>query len=72
LLHPCCKDLPTRSNVAASTERLLTVSEVAERLGVSAFTVYNLCDRRELAHVRVSNAIRIPPDSLRGFIAGQS
>ena len=38
---------------------LLTVQEVAEQLQVSTATVYRLCDRGELAHVRISNAIRI-------------
>ncbi|MBM4363181.1 MAG: helix-turn-helix domain-containing protein, partial [Deltaproteobacteria bacterium] len=38
----------------------LTVREVAERLRVSAATVYALVGRGELAHVRVSNSIRIP------------
>jgi excisionase family DNA binding protein len=41
---------------------------VAERLGVSPATVYKLCDRGELVHVRVSNAIRIAPGDLAGFI----
>src|SRR5439155_22165987 len=39
---------------------LLTVKQVAARLGVSAATVYGLCERRELHHVRVANAIRVP------------
>ena len=60
------------SNAEGNTERLLTVREVAEQLGVSAFTVYNLCERGELVHVRVSNAIRIPPEALRAFIASRA
>jgi len=51
--------------------RLLTVREAAERLAVSTFTVYGLCDRGELPHVRVSNAIRIAPAELAAFLAGQ-
>ena len=38
----------------------MTVPEVAMRLGVSRSTVYQLCERGELQHVRVSNAIRVP------------
>jgi excisionase family DNA binding protein len=45
-------------------ECLLTVREVAERLGVSTATVYALRERGELPHVRVSNAIRIRPADL--------
>src|SRR5438105_1101099 len=40
-------------------ERLLTVREVAEVLAVSTPIVYTLCERRELAHMRISNAIRV-------------
>ena len=51
--------------------RLLTVREVAERLAVSTATVYALCERGEIRHVRVSNAIRIQPDDLEAFIVGR-
>jgi len=51
--------------------RLLTVREAAERLAVSAFTVYGLCDRGELPHIRISNAIRIAPAALAEYLAGQ-
>lgn len=51
---------------------LLTVRQVAERLGVSAATVYVLVARGELAHVRVSNAIRVAPADLEAFIAAKT
>jgi excisionase family DNA binding protein len=51
------------------TAPLLTVREVAERLGVCSATVYALVERGELGHVRVSNAIRIAPRELSAFIA---
>jgi excisionase family DNA binding protein len=47
---------------------LLTVKQVAARLGVSAATVYGLCERRELHHVRVANAIRVSPDAVEAFL----
>ncbi|HEY4883110.1 MAG TPA: helix-turn-helix domain-containing protein [Myxococcales bacterium] len=48
---------------------LLTVKQVAARLGVAAATVYGLCgERRELHHVRVGNAIRVSPDALEAFL----
>jgi excisionase family DNA binding protein len=48
--------------------RLLTPVEVAERLGVCRDTVYRLCDRGGLPHVRVGNAIRTLPRSSRGSV----
>ncbi len=38
---------------------LLTVREAADRLRVKPVTIYRMCARGELPHVRVSNAIRI-------------
>jgi excisionase family DNA binding protein len=61
---------PARLRVLpGATERLLTVREVAERLGVCTSTVYGLCERGDLPHVRVSNAIRIRPTDLDAFLA---
>ncbi len=40
--------------------RLLAVREAARLLRVSTATVYELCARGELAHVRVLNVIRVP------------
>jgi len=49
--------------------RLLTVREVANVLGVGLPIVYRLCERDELAHVRVSNAIRIWPSAVTAYLA---
>jgi excisionase family DNA binding protein len=43
---------------------MLTVREVASLLKVSTATVYKLCARRELGHVRVLNVIRIPSEAV--------
>jgi excisionase family DNA binding protein len=49
-------------------DRLLSVSEVAELLSVSDATVYALCARGILAHVRVLNAIRVAPAALNALL----
>ena len=46
---------------------LLTVRQVAERLGVCTATVYRLCDQRQLTHVLVLHAIRIAPANVTAF-----
>jgi len=48
-------------------DRLLSVREVAARLGVHPSTVYALCSRGELPHLRVSNAIRIAPEGVQVY-----
>lgn len=52
---------------AATFSRLLSVREVAARLGVCTSTVYKLCNGGRLAHVRVSNAIRVEPSALEAL-----
>jgi excisionase family DNA binding protein len=46
----------------------MTVAEVAKHLGVSRSTVYQLCERGELRHVRVSNAIRVPKRAVVAYL----
>ncbi len=45
---------------------MLTVRQAATVLQVSTSTIYKLCAEGKLAHVRVSNAIRIEPLALPG------
>jgi excisionase family DNA binding protein len=46
---------------------LLSVREVARRLRVCEATVYKLCARGLLSHVRVLNAVRIAPEAVEAF-----
>jgi excisionase family DNA binding protein len=48
---------------------LLSVREVAARLGVSTAIVYRLYELGELAHVRISSAYRVRPSDLERFIS---
>ena len=51
---------------------MLTVREAAEQLRVCTATVYKLCARGALPHVRVFNAVRIDPRELAAFTAARS
>ncbi len=56
-------------SLRGGAEDLLAVRDVARRLAVAPATVYRLCDRGELPHVRVSNAIRVAPADLESYLA---
>ena len=62
------QEFRAQRKVHSNVDRLLTVRQVAHWLNVSTATVYALCGRGELAHVRISNAIRIVPDELESFL----
>ena len=62
LQSPSVKSVPS--------ERLLSVRQVAGRLGVSTSTIYALCQKGGLPHVRVSNAIRVAPGALEELVGG--
>ena len=50
--------------------KLLTISEVATRLGVSTRSVRRFVDREELAVIRLSGRlVRITPAALHDFLA---
>jgi excisionase family DNA binding protein len=59
---------PERASQGAP-DRLLSVKQVAEHLGVTTATVYGLCAHGRLAHVRILNVVRIAPSDLSEFIA---
>jgi len=48
------------------------VAEVSEQLGVSTATVYKLCKRAALPHVRIIDTIRVRPADLAGFLAAHN
>jgi excisionase family DNA binding protein len=47
---------------------LLKVSDVAERLNLSASKVYQLIERKQLPHYRLDGAIRISEEQLAGYL----
>ena len=56
-----------KAQLRVIVEPLLSVREVAARLGVSTATVYKLCARGELAHVRVCNSVRVRREDFEAF-----
>jgi excisionase family DNA binding protein len=66
---------PTRRKPTTSppdrtgTGRLLTVPEVAERLGTSERFPRRLIAERRIDYVKVGNHVRIPEDMVEDFIA---
>ncbi len=57
--------------VHAENANLLSVKDAAAALGVSASTVYELCERGALTHLRILNAIRIDSADLNAFVAAK-
>jgi excisionase family DNA binding protein len=57
-----------RETKARAVGSWLSVAAVARLLGVSAASIYKLCARGELPHVRISNAIRIDADRLKEIL----
>src|SRR5205807_1201067 len=65
-----CGRAPAGSGIPLRPETLLTVKHVAAALGVSAATIYGLCERGELGHIRVANAIRVSQADMEKFVEG--
>jgi len=47
----------------------LVPRRLSHPLAVSTATVYALCERGQLRHVRISNAIRVEPAEIESFVA---
>ena len=60
-----------------NTDPFWTAQQVADLLNIQPSTVYALCRRGELPHVRITQGarralIRFDPDAIRKFIASRS
>lgn len=53
-------------------DRLLTVADVAEYLGLSVGTVYNKVSRGEIPHVKLGRAVRFRRSEIDRWIDAQS
>lgn len=66
-------DIPSTVSTPDLGDRpTLTVPEVATLLGVSQWSVYELCRRGELPSLRLGRRIVIPTHRLRGYLDGTS
>lgn len=54
-----------------STNRFLTVAEVADELRVSNMTVYRLIKSEQLPATRVGKSLRIRTDDVERFLSGR-
>ena len=54
-----------------SSNRFLTVAEVADELRVSSMTVYRLIKSEQLPATRVGKSLRIRTDDVERFLAGR-
>jgi excisionase family DNA binding protein len=54
--------------VGPGEDGFLSVAEVARALGVSTASVYKLCRRGQLAHVRILNTVRVPARDLASLL----
>ncbi len=54
--------------VIGARDNLLRVRDVAARLGVSTATVYALCEKGEIEHCRIRNAIRFRPVAVEAYV----
>lgn len=48
--------------------KLLKIKEAAEQMRVSMGTVYLLCHKKKLPHLRFGRSIRIPDDELARYL----
>ena len=65
---------PTAADLYAlrgGPEALLTAAQVAQRLRVCTETVYRLCKRGVLPHLRILDTLRVRPADLAAFISVQ-
>ncbi|MFD4946184.1 helix-turn-helix domain-containing protein [Streptomyces sp. NPDC058409] len=51
------------------TDRLLTVEQVAERLGTTVRFPRRLIEERRITFVKVGRHVRIPESAVSGFVA---
>ncbi len=57
-----------RKKLSTVQPLLLTIPDVAVRLGVCRATVYNLISRQSLPYVMLGGARRVHPDSLEKWL----
>lgn len=65
------ENLENKIKSQSKVNRLLTVTEVAELLRISRFSVYNLVKRKELSAIKVLNKLRFDITSVEQYLEKQ-
>ncbi len=65
------RPLEDKINGQSTENRLLNVTEVAELLRISRFSVYNLVKRKELSAIKVLNKLRFDITSVEQYLEKQ-
>lgn len=52
----------------SSLPRLISVAQLAERLGERKLRIYELCQQGMIPHVRIGRSVRFDPDAVREWI----
>lgn len=63
--------MPRKKQQSTTQPFLLTVPDVATKLGVCRATVYNLIYRKRLPYLMVGNTVRFNPDTLQQWMKQQ-
>lgn len=63
---------PTQLAQPKEVQKLLTVADVADILGISRVKVYDLLNKNGLPSVKIGGARRIQPEKLQAWIERQS
>lgn len=61
-------DQPPRDPRPSLPPRLVTAHDVADRLGVSAMSIYRMIDRGELRAYRIGRSLRIDPRDVAALV----
>ena len=60
--------MATKGNKKEGLEKMLSVEEVANNLGLSKKTIYKLVKKKQLTAYRLVNKLRFKPEDIREYV----